>query len=107
MHLGRTARIGNIGLATSFFNHDRNGDIACDLVKVLMECNQEVPDFLEQYKPEGELTFAGDDTDNEGEENGGQGQNDGGWGAPAGNLAAEPEPALSWNPETYGDDTWN
>jgi ATP-dependent RNA helicase DDX3X len=27
------------------------------LTKVLMECRQPIPDFLEQYKPEGDLNF--------------------------------------------------
>lgn len=97
--IGRTARIGNVGLATSFYN-DRNEDIAEDLVKILLETNQEIPDFLENYKPEDttNLDFD-DDTDNEGEEgneaeptngeaiNGeatnGEATNGDGWGAPA------------------------
>ncbi|KAH6620439.1 P-loop containing nucleoside triphosphate hydrolase protein [Boeremia exigua] len=49
--IGRTARIGNEGKATSFYN-DRNEDIGEDLVKILLESKQEVPDFLEQFKPE-------------------------------------------------------
>lgn len=49
--IGRTARIGNEGRATSLFN-DRNDDIAEDLVKILIESKQEVPDFLEQFRPE-------------------------------------------------------
>jgi ATP-dependent RNA helicase DDX3X len=49
--IGRTARIGNEGQATSFYNDD-NQDIAEDLVKVLLEAHQPVPDFLEQFKPE-------------------------------------------------------
>ncbi len=61
---GRTARIGNIGLATSFYN-DRNEDIASDLVKVLIETKQPVPDFLQLHAPEdGKVTFD-DDTDSE------------------------------------------
>lgn len=48
--IGRTARIGQKGLATSFFN-DRNEDLAPDLVKLLIESKQAVPDFLEAYKP--------------------------------------------------------
>lgn len=64
--IGRTARIGNDGVATSFYN-DRNSDLAEDLVKVLLECNQEVPDFLEEHKPEGAALEFDDDTDNEGE----------------------------------------
>lgn len=49
--IGRTARIGNGGRATSFFN-DRNEDIGVDLVKILLESKQEIPDFLQQYMPE-------------------------------------------------------
>ena len=49
--IGRTARIGNEGKATSFFNDD-NKDIAEDLVKVLIESEQEVSDFLEEFKPQ-------------------------------------------------------
>jgi ATP-dependent RNA helicase DDX3X len=61
---GRTARIGNHGLATSFFN-DSNSDIAPELVKILLETNQELPEFLEPYKPDGELNFDEPDTDEE------------------------------------------
>jgi ATP-dependent RNA helicase DDX3X len=43
--IGRTARIGNEGLATSFFN-ESNSDIADDLITVLEECNQKVQDFM-------------------------------------------------------------
>ncbi|KAG0177624.1 hypothetical protein DFQ29_004633 [Apophysomyces sp. BC1021] len=46
--IGRTARVGNAGLATSFFN-DRNMPIASDLTKVLQECHQKIPSFLEPY----------------------------------------------------------
>lgn len=63
--IGRTARIGNVGMATSFYN-DRNEDIAEALTKILVESDVEVPDFLEPYKPaeEGKLEFD-DDTDEE------------------------------------------
>ncbi|KAJ5613671.1 DEAD/DEAH box RNA helicase [Penicillium herquei] len=60
--IGRTARIGNEGVATSFYN-ERDQDIATDLVKILIECNQAIPDFLEEFRPEeNEITFD-DDTD--------------------------------------------
>lgn len=49
--IGRTARIGNEGLATSFFNDD-NQDIAEPLVKLLRENKQKIPDFLEHLVPE-------------------------------------------------------
>ncbi|OAL06089.1 DEAD-domain-containing protein [Phaeosphaeriaceae sp. SRC1lsM3a] len=48
--IGRTARIGNVGYAISFFN-ERNEDLAEDLCKILIESKQEIPDFLEQFKP--------------------------------------------------------
>jgi len=46
--LNRTARVGNPGLATTFYN-ERNDATASDLVKILIECKQEVPDFLRSY----------------------------------------------------------
>ena len=81
--IGRTARIGNIGMATSFYN-DKNEDIAEALTKLLIETHQIVPDFLESYKPQNEegLKFD-DDTDDEGDDAvggdawGGVGQTDG------------------------------
>lgn len=81
-HPGRTARIGNKGLATSLFN-DRNTDIGPDLVKVLLECEQTVPEYLQGDIPEdGKIEFH-DDTDDEDEEDAGGwgGGGDGGWGA--------------------------
>lgn len=81
--LGRTARIGNQGLATTFYN-DRNSDIAEDLVKILIESNQEVPSFLESYRPEGEINFDEPDSDAEDAvEDPTGGVADGAWGAPA------------------------
>ncbi|RPB01027.1 DEAD-domain-containing protein [Choiromyces venosus 120613-1] len=68
--IGRTARIGNRGLATTFFNSS-NEDIASDLVKVLLESGQEVPEFLEPYRPIGEVTFEEPDSDAEDEDKGG------------------------------------
>ncbi|KAI7244699.1 DEAD/DEAH box RNA helicase [Hortaea werneckii] len=63
--IGRTARIGHQGLATSFYN-ERNEELARDLVKVLLECECEVPDFLAHLIPEdGKIEFD-DDTDDEG-----------------------------------------
>ncbi|CAG9532886.1 unnamed protein product [Cercopithifilaria johnstoni] len=49
--IGRTGRAGNIGLATSFFT-DRNRNISHDLVDLLVESNQEVPDWLEKMTKE-------------------------------------------------------
>ena len=60
---GRTARIGHEGMATSFYNEERDSDLAADLVKILQECRQEIPDFLQEYITE-DLAFD-DDTDKE------------------------------------------
>ena len=77
--IGRTARIGHQGLATSFYN-DRSEDIAQDLVNVLIESECEVPEFLAHLKPEegAELNFD-DDSEDEAE----AGYADGGYGAAA------------------------
>ncbi|GJJ77290.1 hypothetical protein EMPS_09649 [Entomortierella parvispora] len=50
--IGRTARAGHRGLATTFFSPSRDWDIAPALTKLLVECEQPVPDFLEEYIPE-------------------------------------------------------
>ncbi|RDW67672.1 hypothetical protein BP6252_09068 [Coleophoma cylindrospora] len=50
--IGRTGRIGNLGLATSFYN-DHDEDLGATLVKTLLETKQVIPDFLHQYLPEG------------------------------------------------------
>lgn len=44
--IGRTGRVGNLGLATSFFN-DKNRNICCDLLELLSETRQEIPSWLE------------------------------------------------------------
>ncbi|KAK7893074.1 hypothetical protein WMY93_022226 [Mugilogobius chulae] len=46
--IGRTGRVGNLGLATSFFN-DKNGNITKDLLDILVEAKQEVPSWLEVW----------------------------------------------------------
>ncbi|KAI7903030.1 P-loop containing nucleoside triphosphate hydrolase protein [Cokeromyces recurvatus] len=53
--IGRTARVGKSGLATSFYN-DRSAALAPELTKLLKECNQEIPDFLQPYVTD-DLTF--------------------------------------------------
>lgn len=49
--IGRTGRVGNLGLATSFFN-DRNRNICGDLLSLLVEAKQEVPSWLEKLSYE-------------------------------------------------------
>ena len=78
--IGRTARIGNAGLATSFYN-DRNEDIADDLVKVLIETKQTVPDFLENRIPADNAIQWDDDSGDENVTTAAPGGADGsGWG---------------------------
>lgn len=43
--IGRTGRVGNLGAATSFFN-EKNRNMALELVELLSEAKQEIPDFL-------------------------------------------------------------
>jgi ATP-dependent RNA helicase DDX3X len=89
--IGRTARIGNEGRATSFYN-ERSEDMAEGLVKILIENHQEVPDFLEEYKPvDGKLVWEDDSSDDEDEQATDAGATGAGWGAP--DAAAEPADA--------------
>jgi ATP-dependent RNA helicase DDX3X len=86
--IGRTARIGNEGRATSFYN-DRNEDLGEDLCKILIESKQEIPDFLEQFKPEDpENINWHDGTDDESDDGlgGGFGGDAGGFGGDAGGF---------------------
>ncbi|CEI99082.1 Putative ATP-dependent RNA helicase DED1 [Rhizopus microsporus] len=53
--IGRTARVGRSGLATSFYN-ERSEHLAPELTKLLKECQQEIPDFLQQYVTD-DMTF--------------------------------------------------
>jgi ATP-dependent RNA helicase DDX3X len=87
---GRTGRIGNSGVATSFYN-DRDADLAEILVKTLLETKQDVPEFLHQYIPTDfdpntgnpdDLKFEidSDAGENEAGKNGGDAGGDGGWG---------------------------
>ena len=43
--IGRTGRVGNLGLATSLFS-DKNRNMACELLELLNEANQDQPDWL-------------------------------------------------------------
>ena len=44
--IGRTGRMGNLGLATSFFN-EKNRNLTKDLVELIVESNQELPGMYE------------------------------------------------------------
>ena len=104
--IGRTARIGNVGMATSFYN-EKNEDIAEPLTKLLVENHQPVPEFLEGYKPENEeeINFD-DDTDDEVEKEAGD---DNAWGGAAqttnGNDASGDASGDAWGSEAPGANT--
>lgn len=49
--IGRTGRVGNLGLATSFFN-DKNRNMAVDLVELITETNQDLPEWLANISKE-------------------------------------------------------
>ncbi|KAM7186588.1 P-loop containing nucleoside triphosphate hydrolase protein [Rhypophila sp. PSN 637] len=79
--IGRTGRIGFRGLATSFYT-ERDEPLASVLTRTLMETNQEIPDFLERFKPQsGRLTFEADSDFDENDivalENGGEADQNG------------------------------
>ncbi len=44
--IGRTGRVGNVGTASSFYDPGRDLQIAADLVQVLSNAEQEVPEWL-------------------------------------------------------------
>lgn len=50
--LGRTGRIGHRGVATSFFT-ERDDPLGSVLARTLLETNQEIPEFLSMYLPQG------------------------------------------------------
>ncbi|KEF57899.1 uncharacterized protein A1O9_05821 [Exophiala aquamarina CBS 119918] len=96
--IGRTARIGNEGLATSFYN-DKDSAMGPFITKILMETGQAVPEFLEQYKPNGDLDFDEDDPDvDEDNEGAALHGNDDAWGGGEDNNAVGvSEPAWGAN----------
>lgn len=60
--IGRTGRVGNRGKATSFFSLDQDSDIKDDLVRILTQANQEVPEFLKAGGGGGGRSFQSDRT---------------------------------------------
>jgi len=44
--IGRTGRVGNRGKATSFYDPENNSGVVNDLVKILTQAGQTVPDFF-------------------------------------------------------------
>ncbi|KAK5106511.1 hypothetical protein LTS08_000630 [Lithohypha guttulata] len=62
--IGRTGRLGNIGAATSFYN-EADEALAPFLAALLVENDQAIPDFLEEYAPPADqpLNFDDDSAD--------------------------------------------
>ncbi|ENN77199.1 hypothetical protein YQE_06337, partial [Dendroctonus ponderosae] len=56
--IGRTGRMGNLGLATSFFN-DRNRNLASGMLDLLVEAKQEFPSWLEGVASDSRLMGSG------------------------------------------------
>merc|ERR1719351_545839 len=56
--IGRTGRMGNLGLATSFFN-EKNRNLVKDLVELIVEANQELPSWLESMALDSRNHFGG------------------------------------------------
>ncbi|XP_026463802.1 ATP-dependent RNA helicase vasa-like [Ctenocephalides felis] len=45
--IGRTGRVGNKGKATSFYDHQQDEPLAADLVRILTDAGQPIPEFLQ------------------------------------------------------------
>merc|ERR1711936_777679 len=56
--IGRTGRMGNLGLATSFFN-DKNRNLVKVLVELIVEANQDLPSWLEAMSMESRNMYGG------------------------------------------------
>lgn len=87
-------------MATSFYNDSANEEIGEDLVKLLLESKQIVPDFLSRFVPEGELNF-NDDTDDEDNQDEAGGA-EGGWGDAAPTAADGPSTVEDWTVAAVG-----
>ncbi|KAI6247525.1 ATP-dependent RNA helicase ded1 [Erysiphe necator] len=102
--IGRTGRIGNTGVAMSFFT-PRDEDLAPSLVKFLLETHHPIPDFLAHHIPEGfdasgegnaDLLDFGDDSDVEEEKNPDQNE-------ASDNTFSQGAGADLWNADSSGD----
>ncbi|CAG9795784.1 unnamed protein product [Diatraea saccharalis] len=49
--IGRTGRVGNRGMAVSFYDSDQDEALSGDLAKILRQADQPVPDFLQGGGP--------------------------------------------------------
>ncbi|KAI4480299.1 hypothetical protein M0804_010297 [Polistes exclamans] len=75
--IGRTGRVGNRGKATSFFDPEVDNPLVSDLVKILKQADQPIPDWLlsasdnNRSYASGMSTFGAEDIRNFGEEGNG------------------------------------
>ncbi|KHN84719.1 ATP-dependent RNA helicase DDX3Y [Toxocara canis] len=117
--IGRTGRVGNVGLATSFFN-DKNRNIARDLAELIVEANQELPEWLEKLSADAQRygtrpgrvkgggRFGGRDHRVQYNNNSGGGQhrsNGSGYGSGANNQWSQPQRVIQRAPPQQ--DWWN
>ncbi|KAK6341849.1 hypothetical protein TWF730_001336 [Orbilia blumenaviensis] len=99
--IGRTARIGTMGLATTFWNDKDGSHLAEALTKTLVEMGQEVPTFLEPYKPaDANLQF--DEESSDPEDGGTSGTTGGDWGS--GDATAPVTAGGEWGNSVGGGD---
>lgn len=63
--IGRTGRMGNLGVATSFFN-EKNRNICGELMQLLIETKQEIPSFFEEMMASDRSHMSGKRTSNRG-----------------------------------------
>ncbi|XP_072935947.1 putative ATP-dependent RNA helicase Pl10 isoform X2 [Epargyreus clarus] len=97
--IGRTGRMGNLGVATSFFN-DSNRGLARDLIELLVEAKQDVPDWLTSTAADGRLGGGGRRT---GSRSGGGRFGGGGSGFGARDFRTQPrQPPRSAGPAAIG-----
>ena len=63
--IGRTGRAGNRGKATSFYDPENDALISDDLIQILMESNQPIPEFLYSETPSDDEGFDGQEEEEE------------------------------------------
>ena len=97
--VGRTGRIGNEGLATSLYN-EKDEPLADELVKILLECGYDVPDFLEDKKPQQDQPLTFDDNSGDEEEAEAEAEGADAWGG-----AGDTNGAV--NGDSSGGDAWD
>ncbi|KAF9285501.1 hypothetical protein BGZ68_003812 [Mortierella alpina] len=111
--IGRTARVGNPGRATSFYNH-KNDALAPQLAKILIECKQELPEFLREFVDPNTTFETHDFAEEEDEDQGYSGSHyagteavEGTWDHTAGNSAFAGGDWGSTQAPVAAKDDWN